>query len=69
RYAEALSRTRVLKHSDDSSRGQCGENLAWASYDEPGKEVAERWYSEIKNYNFRSPGFSSGTGESALCFI
>ncbi|XP_028673244.1 GLI pathogenesis-related 2, like [Erpetoichthys calabaricus] len=61
-YAEALSRTRVLKHSDDSSRGQCGENLAWASYDEPGKEVAERWYGEIKNYNFRSPGFSSGTG-------
>uniref|UniRef100_A0A7M4F6S0 Golgi-associated plant pathogenesis-related protein 1 n=1 Tax=Crocodylus porosus TaxID=8502 RepID=A0A7M4F6S0_CROPO len=27
-----------------------------------GKEVADRWYSEIKNYNFQNPGFSSGTG-------
>lgn len=29
----------------------------------PGKEVADRWYSEIKNYNFQQPGFTSGTGE------
>lgn len=28
-----------------------------------GKEVADRWYSEIKNYNFQQPGFTSGTGE------
>lgn len=28
-----------------------------------GKEVADRWYSEIKNYNFQQPGFNSGTGE------
>ncbi|XP_041104140.1 GLI pathogenesis-related 2, like [Polyodon spathula] len=61
-YADALASTRILKHSAESSRGQCGENLAWASYDEPGKEVAERWYNEIKNYNFNCPGFSSGTG-------
>uniref|UniRef100_A0ABI7WW34 GLI pathosis related 2 n=1 Tax=Felis catus TaxID=9685 RepID=A0ABI7WW34_FELCA len=27
-----------------------------------GKEVADRWYSEIKNYNFQQPGFTSGTG-------
>ncbi|EHH23969.1 hypothetical protein EGK_07543 [Macaca mulatta] len=62
-YSEALASTRILKHSPESSRGQCGENLAWASYDQTGKEVADRWYSEIKNYNFQQPGFTSGTGE------
>ncbi|XP_011794906.1 PREDICTED: golgi-associated plant pathogenesis-related protein 1 [Colobus angolensis palliatus] len=61
-YSEALASTRILKHSPESSRGQCGENLAWASYDQTGKEVADRWYSEIKNYNFQQPGFTSGTG-------
>ncbi|KAK6490550.1 Golgi-associated plant pathogenesis-related protein 1-like [Huso huso] len=56
-YAEALASTRVLKHSAESSRGQCGENLAWASYDEPGKEVAERWYNEIKITILTAPDF------------
>nr|XP_035107862.2 Golgi-associated plant pathogenesis-related protein 1 isoform X2 [Callithrix jacchus] len=60
-YSEALASTRILKHSPESSRGQCGENLAWASYDQAGKEVADRWYNEIKNYNFQQPGFTSGT--------
>ncbi|XP_060055180.1 Golgi-associated plant pathogenesis-related protein 1 isoform X2 [Erinaceus europaeus] len=60
-YSEALASTRILKHSPESSRGQCGENLAWASYDQTGKEVADRWYSEIKSYNFQQPGFTSGT--------
>uniref|UniRef100_A0A9L0T059 Golgi-associated plant pathogenesis-related protein 1 n=1 Tax=Equus caballus TaxID=9796 RepID=A0A9L0T059_HORSE len=36
-YSEALASTRILKHSPESSRGQCGENLAWASYDQTGK--------------------------------
>ncbi|XP_008503703.1 Golgi-associated plant pathogenesis-related protein 1 isoform X2 [Calypte anna] len=61
-YAEELATTRVLKHSSESASGKCGENLAWASYDQPGKDVADRWYSEIKNYSFQNPGFSSGTG-------
>ncbi|KPP60356.1 golgi-associated plant pathogenesis-related protein 1-like, partial [Scleropages formosus] len=83
RYAESLASTRILKHS--ASRGSCGENLAWASYDQsgayrgsspsgrpassPGSEfthadVADRWYNEVKNYNYNRPGFSSGTGET-----
>ncbi|XP_077159843.1 Golgi-associated plant pathogenesis-related protein 1 isoform X3 [Paroedura picta] len=61
-YSEALASTRILKHSSESSNGKYGENLAWASYDQSGKEVADRWYSEIKNYNFQNPGFSSNTG-------
>lgn len=35
-YAESLASTRILKHSVESSRGSCGENLAWASYDQSG---------------------------------
>uniref|UniRef100_A0A1A8FTA8 Golgi-associated plant pathogenesis-related protein 1 n=1 Tax=Nothobranchius korthausae TaxID=1143690 RepID=A0A1A8FTA8_9TELE len=62
RYADSLSSTRILKHSEESSRGSCGENLAWASYDQSGKDVADRWYDEVKKYNFSRPGFSSGTG-------
>uniref|UniRef100_A0A8C9SZE1 Golgi-associated plant pathogenesis-related protein 1 n=1 Tax=Scleropages formosus TaxID=113540 RepID=A0A8C9SZE1_SCLFO len=62
RYAESLASTRILKHS--ASRGSCGENLAWASYDQSGKDVADRWYNEVKNYNYNRPGFSSGTGET-----
>ncbi|XP_061810638.1 GLI pathogenesis-related 2, like [Nerophis lumbriciformis] len=62
RYAESLASTRILKHSEDSSKGSYGENLAWASNDQLGKDVSDRWYDEVKQYNFNSPGFSSGTG-------
>lgn len=31
-----------------------------------GKDVADRWYSEIKNYSFQNPGFSSRTGKFRL---
>ncbi|XP_027631369.1 Golgi-associated plant pathogenesis-related protein 1-like isoform X1 [Tupaia chinensis] len=64
-YSEALVSTGILKHSPESSHGQCGENLAWASYDQTGKEVADRWYSEIKNYN-RQHSFTLGTGRFAV---
>ncbi|KAJ0000362.1 hypothetical protein NQD34_012204 [Periophthalmus magnuspinnatus] len=62
RYAESLASTRILKHSVESTRGSCGENLAWASYDQTGKDVTDRWYEEVRHYNFKRPGFSSGTG-------
>ncbi|XP_072452910.1 Golgi-associated plant pathogenesis-related protein 1 isoform X2 [Notamacropus eugenii] len=61
-YADALATTKILKHSSESSRGNCGENLAWASYDQTGQDVADRWYSEMKNYDFKSPGFSPESG-------
>lgn len=40
--------------------------LCWAhtlSCVRAGKDVADRWYDEVKQYNFNRPGFSSGTGE------
>ncbi|KAM6376532.1 Golgi-associated plant pathogenesis-related protein 1 isoform 3-T4 [Alca torda] len=42
RYAEELATTRVLKHSSESANGKCGENLAWASYDQPGLNILLR---------------------------
>ncbi|XP_075965615.1 GLI pathogenesis-related 2, like isoform X2 [Anarhichas minor] len=69
RYAESLASTRILKHSVESSRGSCGENLAWASYDQSGKDVADRWYDEVKQYNFNRPGFSSATVSLSLCHV
>lgn len=33
-------------------------------YVSAGKDVSDRWYEEVKQYNFNRPGFSSGTGET-----
>ncbi|XP_060104287.1 Golgi-associated plant pathogenesis-related protein 1-like [Heteronotia binoei] len=60
-YSEALASTRTLKHSSESNNGKYGENLTLSSYELSGKEVAYRWYSEIENYNFQSPGSSCNT--------
>lgn len=51
--------------------GEGGRSSEWVNFAagfetvsfHTGKEVADRWYSEIKNYNFQQPGFTSGTGE------
>lgn len=43
-YAQSLASTRILKHSEQSSRGSCGENLAWASYDQSGAGFYYRFH-------------------------
>lgn len=34
-----------------------------------GKDVSDRWYNEVNQYNFNQPGFSSGTGKHALLIM
>ncbi|XP_051981285.1 uncharacterized protein LOC127642891 isoform X1 [Xyrauchen texanus] len=61
-WADHLLSIKTLKHSN----GEHGENVyyAWSSATKKltGQEAVESWYSEIKDYNFSRPGFSSKTG-------
>uniref|UniRef100_A0A673K4L2 GLI pathogenesis-related 2 n=1 Tax=Sinocyclocheilus rhinocerous TaxID=307959 RepID=A0A673K4L2_9TELE len=61
-WAEHLLSITTLKHSNKDY----GENLyyAWSSATKKltGHEAVENWYSEIKDFNFGRPGFSSKTG-------
>ncbi|KAJ8388814.1 hypothetical protein AAFF_G00130470 [Aldrovandia affinis] len=61
-WADHLLSIKTLEHSDTKN----GENLyyAWSSGPKnlTGKEAVDNWYSEIKDYNFSSPGFASNTG-------
>lgn len=59
-WAEHLAKTGSLQHGGNKDMGQ---NLAYKSGAAlSGQEVADMWYSEIKNYDFSRPGFSSNTG-------
>uniref|UniRef100_A0A4W3JX65 GLI pathogenesis-related 2, like n=1 Tax=Callorhinchus milii TaxID=7868 RepID=A0A4W3JX65_CALMI len=62
-YSQALASTRVLKHSSESSRGQCGENLAWASYDQPGHFTAMVWK------NTKKMGVGKATASDGSTFV
>jgi len=42
----------------------CFDNHVFIIY--KGREAVESWYSEIKDYNFSRPGFTSKTGESTV---
>ncbi|XP_016329445.1 Golgi-associated plant pathogenesis-related protein 1 [Sinocyclocheilus anshuiensis] len=62
KWADHLLSIRSLGHSDT----QNGENVFYSSSSVKktprGKEAVDSWYSEIKDYNFSSPGFQSSTG-------
>ncbi|KAL2100078.1 hypothetical protein ACEWY4_004472 [Coilia grayii] len=62
KWADHLLASKKMQHS----QADHGENLyyAWSSAPKQihGKEAVDNWYSEIKDYNFRKPGFQSGTG-------
>jgi len=48
-----------------SGNNKYGENLYMfigSSAQEQAQRSVDRWYSEIKDYNFGNPGFSQGTG-------
>ena len=59
-WAQHLSSASRLEHS---RRKDMGENLAYKFGAElTGQETADMWYNEVRNYNFRNPGNSAGTG-------
>uniref|UniRef100_A0A667Y697 SCP domain-containing protein n=1 Tax=Myripristis murdjan TaxID=586833 RepID=A0A667Y697_9TELE len=54
KWADHLLSIKKLQHSN----GNVGENIYYASR----KEAVDSWYSEIKKYNWNSPGFNYQTG-------
>ena len=54
------SRSCEMEHSG----GEAGENIAMGGYLGPGagKDAVSRWYNEVGQYDYRSPGFSLQTG-------
>ncbi|XP_020385271.1 uncharacterized protein glipr2 [Rhincodon typus] len=62
KWVKHLVASRTLKHSDTPY----GENI-WCqqgsgSLQVTGKDAADSWYNEIKNYDFSSPGFQKNCG-------
>ncbi|XP_030271976.1 Golgi-associated plant pathogenesis-related protein 1-like isoform X2 [Sparus aurata] len=62
KWADHLLAINTLQHSTTDD----GENVFTMSSSETltltGKEAVESWYSEIKDYDWGSPGFSGNTG-------
>jgi len=59
-FANQLAKEGRLRHDDTED----GENVYAVSGkdDVTGDEVVDRWYAEVDKYNFKTPGFRSGTG-------
>uniref|UniRef100_A0A3P9J3J9 SCP domain-containing protein n=1 Tax=Oryzias latipes TaxID=8090 RepID=A0A3P9J3J9_ORYLA len=61
KWADECLRIHTLGHSETKD----GENMSLHSvfcWYVSGKDAVDAWYSEIKDYNFKKPGFKSGTG-------
>lgn len=59
-WAETNARANRMYHRQPN---KYGENIYWQSWSgvDP-KQPVDSWYSEVKDYNFSRPGFSSRTG-------
>jgi uncharacterized protein YkwD len=60
-WAQTIAAKGDLEHSTGSG---VGENIYWAggSSTNLGSAAVQDWYSEIKDYDYNNPGFSSDTG-------
>ncbi|XP_077988363.1 Golgi-associated plant pathogenesis-related protein 1-like [Glandiceps talaboti] len=63
-WAEQMAKSDRFGHRPN---GKYGENIYYAMNSRglgtlTGQSVVQSWYDEIKNYNFKRGGFSSGTG-------
>ena len=63
-YAKKISQLGKLQHSNEKYKGNLlGENLFYCKgFNINGVIMTENWYNEIKNYDFNSNNFISGTG-------
>ena len=63
-YSETLAEAQSTDYSGNEYNGEkLGENIyRGTNLTINGDEVSSLWYSEINNYNFSSPGFSSSAG-------
>ncbi|KAI8484740.1 Golgi-associated plant pathoproteinsis- protein 1 [Branchiostoma belcheri] len=63
-FARGLAETNKIadmRHSPEAIEGLYGESIACASYQQSGREVSELWYTEMKRYNFETPGYQPRT--------
>ena len=68
-WAEKMVADGDMKHSGADERPGQGENLAMYGSSDPNDKTltttafaTNAWYDEVKDYDFDSPGFKSGTG-------
>ena len=63
-YADHLAKTDTFEHSKNTYNGKwMGENLSMCmGMAMTGEGMSQRWYDEIKNYNYEKPGFGMKTG-------
>jgi len=59
-WAERLAREDRLKHASTDD----GENIymSFGDIDVTGSVAVDKWYDEVREYNFSRPGFQSNTG-------
>ena len=70
KWADHLASEKSFEHSKTEdrkcSKGCTGENLFYSGstgeLEINGSEAVESWYNEIKDYDFKKPGFAMNTG-------
>ena len=65
-YTQTIAASGNVKHSGNTYKGtKLGENIFWylsGSVTLTGTDASQSWYSEIKDYDYNNPGFSSAIG-------
>ncbi|KAM7018601.1 Golgi-associated plant pathogenesis-related protein 1-like isoform 2-T2 [Tautogolabrus adspersus] len=62
KWANHLLARGTLQHSQTNDGENIYNMFSSATIKLTGKEAVDSWYSEIKDYNWSSPGFSGNTG-------
>nr|XP_046241962.1 Golgi-associated plant pathogenesis-related protein 1 isoform X1 [Scatophagus argus] len=62
KWADHLLAISALQHSDTKDGENIYNMFSSSTIKLTGKEAVDSWYSEIKDYKWSNPGFSSNTG-------